>query len=64
MNWKLAILPGLLMFSEDLIHSVNRKLRIRGLLTDKEDSLDPTGLFENWLIWAEEKVHHAFKQSQ
>jgi len=55
----------LINVSEDLIHRSIEKLRDLGLLTDKEDSLDPTGLFEKLAdLWAEEKVHHAFKQSQ
>lgn len=49
---------------ENQIHKSIEKLRNLGLLTDKEHSLDPTGLFEKLAdLWAEEKMHHAFKQT-
>ncbi|MGB4042535.1 MAG: DnaD domain protein [Thermacetogeniaceae bacterium] len=51
--------------SEELIQRSIEKLHDLGLLTDKDHSLDPTGLFEKLAdLWAEEKMHHAFKQSQ
>jgi len=55
----------LINVSEELIHRSIEKLRDLGLLTDKEHSLETIGLFEKLAdLWAEEKMHHTFKQSQ
>lgn len=62
---EISDIARLINVSEDLVHRSIEKLRDLGLLTDKEHSLDPTGLFEKLAdLWAEEKMHHAFKQSQ
>ena len=45
----------LINVSEDLIHRSIEKLRDLGLLTDKEDSLDPLVYLKNWLIFGQKK---------
>lgn len=62
---EISDIARLVNVSEELIYRSIEKLRDLGLLTDNNHSLDTTGLFEKLAdLWAEEKMHHAFKQSQ